>query len=378
MKPLRRHALLLLVTTILAVASLCPGCSKKPADADDGQGAASVPVELSSAGMAKRSSGDLAFRYRDLRVSWGELESFLKDKGVIYRPAPVAQPNAPQSDEVKTNGLTTREQKAAFFYLRGIIQQQALLAMAREAGTTVTEEDKLYFAKRWEEDNPGSKFDAYLSRFKAKPESRLDLSQDDMFLLLKFMDENLKNIKVPENELNDELSRVKLMRNALEDELAKSRKEFEQIPSMDGFQTDEGFKRLARELSDGIESDRGGVIDELMTRQEIAECNDGQPFLCNVGESSGLIETETSLRYIRVLKEIPGVRAGEPEKLEIAQILYAKREIEGLPSEEKIKKDLQNKHYNLWAIKAMSKSLYSNEFECPLFPNILTGWIDAK
>lgn len=378
MKPLRRHALLLLVTTILAVASLCPGCSKKPADTDDGQGAATVPVELSSAGMAKRSSGDLAFRYRDLRVSWGELESFLKDKGVIYRPAPIAQPNAPQPDEVKTNGLTTKEQKAAFFYLRGIIQQQALLAMAREAGTTVTEEDKLYFAKRWEEDNPGSKFEAYLSRFKAKPESRLDLSQDDMFLLLKFMDENLKNIKVPENELNDELSRVKLMRNALEDELAKSRKEFEQIPSMDGFQTDEGFKRLARELSDGIESDRGGVIDEPMTRQEIAECNDGQPFLCNVGESSGLIETETSLRYIRVLKEIPGVRAGEPEKLEIAQILYAKREIEGLPSEEKIKKDLQNKHYNLWAIKAMSNSLYSNDFECPIFPNILTGWIDAK
>lgn len=378
MKPLRRHALLLLVTTILAVASLCPGCSKKPADADDGQGTATAPVELSSAGMAKRSSGDLAFRYRDLRVSWGELESFLKDKGVIYRPAPIAQPNAPQSDEVKTNGLTTREQKAAFFYLRGIIQQQALLAMAREAGITVTEEDKLYFAKRWEEDNPGSKFDAYLSRFKAKPESRLDLSQDDMFLLLKFMDENLKNIKVPENELNDELSRVKLMRNALEDELAKSRKEFEQIPSMDGFQTDEGFKRLARELSDGIESDMGGVIDEPMTRQEIAECNDGQPFLCNVGESSGLIETETSLRYIRVLKEIPGVRAGEPEKLEIAQILYAKREIEGLPSEEKIKKDLQNKHYNLWAIKAMSNSLYSNDFECPIFPNILTGWIDAK
>ena len=337
-----------------------------------------MPVELSSAGMAKRSSGDLAFRYRDLRVSWGELESFLKDKGVIYRPAPIAQPNAPQPDEVKTNGLTTREQKAAFFYLRGIIQQQALLAMAREAGTTVTEEDKLYFAKRWEEDNPGSKFEAYLSRFKAKPESRLDLSQDDMFLLLKFMDVNLKNIKVPENELNDELSRVKLMRNAFEDELAESRKEFEQIPSMDGFQTDEGFKRLARELSDGIESDRGGVIDEPMTRQEIAECNDGQPFLCNVGESSGLIETETSLRYIRVLKEIPGVRAGEPEKLEIAQILYAKREIEGLPSEEKIKKDLQNKHYNLWAIKAMSKSLYSNEFECPLFPNILTGWVDAK
>ena len=376
MKPLHRHALLLLVTTILAVASLCPGCSKKPADKSDGQEAATVPVELSSAGMAKRSSGDLAFRYRDLRVSWGELEGFLKDKGVIYRPAPIAQPNSPRADEVKTNGLTTREQKAAFIYLRGIIQQQALLSMAREAGTTVTEEDKLYFAKNWEEDNPGARFDAYLSRFKAKPESRLDLSQDDMFLLLKFMDANLKNIKVPENELNDELSRVKLMRNALEDELAKSRREFEQIPSMDGFQTDEGFKRLARELSDGIESDNGGVIDELMTRQEIAECNDGQPFLCNVGESSDLIETETSLRYIRVLKEIPGVRAGEPERLEIAQILYAKREIEGLPSEEKIKKDLQNKHYNLWAIKAMSKSLYSNDFECPLFPNILTGWIE--
>ena len=89
-------------------------------------------------------------------------------------------------------------------------------------------------------------------------------------------------------------------------------------------QTEAGFKELAKEYSEGVESDWGGEIDYDFTREDLAEVNEIKEFSWKVGEVTPVLETASAFRIMRILRAIPPKTPGEPEKYRVAQILGGK------------------------------------------------------
>lgn len=324
-------------------------------------------LKLSQVGMAELASSDLAFRLDDVEVTWGELQDYFN---FTKRVLP-----GPQSEgEELTNGMDLAQQKAAKNQLTAVLRRMILLREAKKLNPTVTAEDRNAFAERWNEANPTRTLESYLAQFPQVVDSPLRLSRDDMFLVLKYMDSQQESMEIPEAELKRSLEQLGKIKATFAQQQAQDRTDFAKIASMDGFQTDEGFAKLAKDFSDGVESDNGGLIATPMTREEIAECNDGQPFEVAVGYSSELIETQTSLRYIRVLEEIAPERVGEASKLKIAQILLTKRELDGIPTEEELRKKMKYQLQEIYFTEKIREVLKTTKFECPLFPHLPQEW----
>ena len=118
--------------------------------------------------------------------------------------------------------------------------------------------------------------------------------------------------------------------------------------------------------------------DYINGKKEIAECNFDQPFTTELGETSPMIETPTSLRYVRVLEVIPPEQSGGDEQLKVAQILFTKRELDGIPTEAEMEQKLKYNYQDSYLAQKLNELLDKYEFTCPLFPNIRDEWPVAK
>ncbi len=332
---------------------------------------------LSKEGMASLRVDELALRLPEGDFTWAQIQEFLADTTAIYQDA--QRKGTAASATPLTNGLDSRQQQQARRAIRQLIRQRILLGEARKAGTIPGQDAFKTLSLRWEkQSNARISFEDYLKKFPLEAKSSLQMDRQDMLLLTSYLQQVLDQVEIPADMLEKNLVHLKELRKTLEEEQAKKLEDFKLIAQMDGFQSDEGFQLLARNFSEGTEASKGGVFDKPMTRQEIQDCNWGQPFACQKGETSGLIETPTSYRYIRVLEVYPAARAGEAETLKVAQILLAKRELEGLPTEAEIKEKMQYHFQEEWAMKKVADILRTSTFACPLFPNILEGWLPEE
>lgn len=363
-----RGFLVLCAISLFALQSLCMGDTPVPTEEKS--------ASTSQSGMVALNPGDIAFRLYDQKITLADFQQYLSKSRAYASAKTLVSQETGTVDEI-INGMDSAQQDVAKKLLTGIIRQQVLLHLAREAGITVTPEEKEAYAKRWLANNPGKDISVYYALFPQITTSPLQVSREDMFRLLKYTDTILADVEVPPAMIKEIQSQLETMKSQFEKSEAIRRKDFESYATMEGFNTDEGFAQLAKDYSDGVEKDNGGLISEPMTRKEIAECNDGQPFRTPVGQSSGLIETETSLRYIRVLEEIPSQMAGSPPKLKIAQILFAKRAMD-IPSMEDIIKDQKYQMQEKKMAENIITILRSDSFECPLYPNILDDMIPKK
>ncbi|MGN0866884.1 MAG: hypothetical protein ACI4SG_04320 [Oligosphaeraceae bacterium] len=368
---------------LLLLLAFVPGCSPSPVpgeeeasvslqDAGEPEAEIQEDSSLTATGMAILSGRDVALRLFDQEYTYSEILDYFQR----LQNAAVRNKNRSSQGDLPFEE-NTRQQKQCLQLLRGIIQQKVLLQEAREKCEPPTEADRHRLSLRWTETNPGKTLDDYLARFSESPVSSLQISRTDALLLLKYLDSHLADVQVPPEMVEDGKKRLQDLRNFFQQEMAKRLEEFKAIAKMDGFQTDEGFCLLAKNFSEGAESVQGGVFSTPMTRQEITDCNWGQPFTLVKGQSSGLIETPTSYRYIRVLEEYPPQQAGGEETLKVAQILLAKREPEGIPTEEELVKKMQKSFQEKWTLQHIAPILRSDAFDCPLFPLILEDWLPA-
>ena len=77
----------------------------------------------------------------------------------------------------------------------------------------------------------------------------------------------------------------------------------------------------AKEVSEGTESARGGELDYDFDRDELAQALELPSFDWKVGETTPLLESSSSYRIMRVLRELPAEKEGIKPKIRVAQIL---------------------------------------------------------
>lgn len=327
----------------------------------------SIVGMTSTEGMVELRGRDVALEMDDLKMTRDELLICLQQLQAIP-----PQDEKFASLQVRVNGLTEAQQGAVRRILYQLVRQQLLLRAARAAGMQVTEDDRQHILQFWNEQNPDQDIEEYLGQFPETATTPLSLSRNDMFLLFKWTEAQVAEVEVPEDAVQQALAQFQQIKDTFGFQVEEDRKNFAALAEEADLYTDEGFAKMAKEMSDGVEAERGGLIKEPMTRAEIAEANFDQPFTTPVGETSSLIETPTSLRYIRVLEEIPGTMPGEPPKLRIAQILYTKRVLDDLPTEEQIRQNFKYQMQEQLIHAKLQEELAPRfHFRCTLIPDLL-------
>ncbi|MBP5638646.1 MAG: hypothetical protein J6X55_04155 [Victivallales bacterium] len=325
---------------------------------------ASGDRECSREGMVELGGSEVALSMDGLVLTRDELLASLRQLNAI-----------PSQDEriveisVKTNGLTPAQQRSVRLALYHLVRQQLLLRAAKYDDTFVTEEDRQDFARRWRMQHPGMELPDG-----GDIQSPLKVSRNDKYLIYKWLEEGIDKVEVPEEYVERAKAQLKQLHDIFGKQADQERQAFMDLANNEDLYTDEGFARLAREHSDGVEAERGGLSAEPYTRSQIEAANFDQPFHTGVGETSPLIETPTSLRYIRVLEALPTTMPGEPTKYRIAQILYSKRAMDELPDEEAIRKDLKYQLQEQYIARLLIPIARKFHFECPMIPDLLNPY----
>ena len=332
--------------------------------------ALAAPALNRAGGMVELKGSDIALELDGVQMTRDSLLFHLRQLHAI----PEDSLNLEELKQVGqlVNGLNPQQQRAVCQAIYHLVRQQLLVHAAKDAGITVTDEDRRVFAQNWAENHPGEDVTEMLGKLKETADTPLSLTRNDVFLIYKWTEQKLAPIVPSDRQVQEVLARFRQISDTFGQQSAAEQREFAKLASRPEIHSDEGFAELAREYSDGMEADQGGLFPELMTRSEIAAANFDQPFTTPVGETSPMIETPTSLRYIRVLKEFPAAMPGEPPKLQVAQILYSKRVLDNLPTEEQIRTDLKYQLQQQYIHSILVNELAPKfHFRCPLIPNLL-------
>lgn len=236
---------------------------------------------------------------------------------------------------------------------RGLFLQEA-----KALGLTVTEENRKDYEHELEQILKLRKQDKeeYMRRFDV-PVSRLSrMSFDDTLLVIKLDKEKFKDLELTEQEkaicrqyLNTINNNVKKQNEQRHQALAKLAEDPE-------VKTDEGFAKNAKEVSEGTESARGGELDYDFDRDELAKALELPSFDWKVGETTPLLESSSSYRIMRVLRELPVEKEGDKPKIRVAQILIGKLATQPTDDETLRVKFLPNKKKNMLAAYAQELS----------------------
>ena len=248
--------------------------------------------------------------------------------------------------------------KALRLHLIQLASRGLFLQEAKALGLTVTEENRKDYEHELEQILKLRKQDKeeYMRRFDV-PVSRLSrMSLDDTLLVIKLDKEKFKDLALTEQEkavcrqyLNTINNNVKKQNEQRHQALAKLAEDPE-------VKTDEGFAKNAKEVSEGTESARGGELDYDFDRDELAQALELPSFDWKVGETTPLLESSSSYRIMRVLRELPVEKEGDKPKIRVAQILIGKLATQPTDDESLRVKFLPNKKKNLLAAYAQELS----------------------
>ena len=243
-------------------------------------------------------------------------------------------------------------------YLIQLASRGLFLQEAKALGLTVTEENKKDFEPELEQILKLRKQDKeeYMRRFDVTVSRLSKLSLDDTLLVIKLDKEKFKDLTLTDQEkavcrqyLNTINNNVKKQNDQRQQALAKLAEDPE-------VKTDEGFAKNAKEVSEGTESARGGELDYDFDRDELAQALELPSFDWKVGETTPLLESSSSYRIMRVLRELPVEKEGDKPKIRVAQILIGKLATQPTDDEALRVKFLPNKKKNMLAAYAQELS----------------------
>ena len=248
--------------------------------------------------------------------------------------------------------------KALRAHLIQLASRGLFLQEAKALGLTVTEENKKDYEHELEQILKLRKQDKeeYMRRFDVTVSRLSRMSLDDTLLVIKLDKEKFKDLALTEQEkavcrqyLNTINNNVKKQNEQRHQALAKLAEDPE-------IKTDEGFAKNAKEVSEGTESARGGELDYDFDRDELAEALELPSFDWKVGETTPLLESSSSYRIMRVLRELPVEKEGAKPKIRVAQILIGKLATQPTDDETLRVKFLPNKKKNMLAAYAQELS----------------------
>ncbi|MBR5024683.1 MAG: peptidylprolyl isomerase [Victivallales bacterium] len=248
--------------------------------------------------------------------------------------------------------------KALRAHLIQLASRGLFLQEAKALGLTVTEENRKDYEHELEQILKLRKQDKeeYMRRFDVTVSRLSRMSLDDTLLVIKLDKEKFKDLALTEQEkavcrqyLNTINNNVKKQNEQRHQALAKLAEDPE-------IKTDEGFAKNAKEVSEGTESARGGELDYDFDRDELAQALELPSFDWKVGETTPLLESSSSYRIMRVLRELPVEKEGAKPKIRVAQILIGKLATQPTDDETLRVKFLPNKKKNMLAAYAQELS----------------------
>ena len=283
--------------------------------------------------MAGLKKQDLALQVGDMSLTWEELQPLVKKSPITESEnAKIAEENYEQQVRALLRRLA----------IRGLLLQEV-----RARGLTVTEEEKQANLKELQQgltENPyGMTPENFLSKFSTSESTLLALTPDDAQKVVKFGHQLFALIKIEDTEIEQRRRRDQGLRNLLKKQNEQRRQQLKDLLEDPEIKTDEGFARIARRSSEGVEARQGGELKMPFTRKQLAEVNNLADFTIPPGQTSGIMETSTAFRIMRVLAEIPPEKEGEPPRLRVAQLLFMKFPEEDITAEETRNKILVEK-----------------------------------
>ena len=330
---MRKNILILLTLLVLQVAA------QEKAQPDSSMNKEEQGVDIAALAMFLKPTSAV-LRVGTMEVTWKELQPWFKQLQAKSQQTP---------QDVSQEDM----QKALRNHLVQLASRGLFLQEAKAMKLVVTEDDR----KNYEAELAsllkarGQSKTEYMRSFSPVTSTLSRLTFDDTLLLIKLDKYYLTSLNANIEKQND----------ARRDQVEALRKEPE-------ITTAEGFAKLAKAYSEGVEGDNGGELNYDFTRQELADNLDLEKFEWTVGETTPLLETDSCYRIIRVLRDVPPAKEGEPPRLRIAQILFAKLATEPTTDEYIRMKYLPNKKRAVlsdYAAKLSRKYPVSSVF----FPN---------
>ncbi|NMA42917.1 MAG: peptidylprolyl isomerase [Oligosphaeraceae bacterium] len=305
--------------------------------------------------MAYLRPTDAVLEVGDMRLTWQEFQPLARR---IMGQNQAGDPNI---------GIEQLQKTLQRIALRGLYLQEA-----RSRGIELSEEEKknqeANLAAGLQGNKQGLSKDEFIKQFSENESTLMTLNYADAQKVVKLGDEVFKDIDVSDNELKLMVAMEKSMQASFRKQNEARRKAVLELLQEPRARTDEGFAAIAREYSEGAEAGAGGKLDYKFLREDLAEVNQIKEFNVQLGETSGLLETDTAFRVMRVLEKIPAENPDEPERLIVAQWLFKK-------SEEKEDIDIPELRERLLlrkkqkAMEQFGESLQSKyPVKCPLFP----------
>ena len=276
-------------------------------------------------------SNSVVLEVGDKKLAWLDVYPFI---------SPVLRNNQKESDRSRT-------EKIIHDFFQSVAARGLLLSEAESMGITVNDEERKEFEadleKNLEGNDRGMTKEKFIASFNKKGSNMASLSFDDVLKLIKLDKIKFGDVAISDHELALYIRYLQAMNDAIKQKNDETKKHFASLLNIPDINTDDGFMNVAREYSEGRESDNGGVLDYDFTREDLAEINDLKSFDWKVGETTPVFETENDLRIMRILAAIPPEKKGEPEKYRVAQILHGKIALMDVKNKDAIRAEMLSK-----------------------------------
>ncbi|MBR4675234.1 MAG: peptidylprolyl isomerase [Victivallales bacterium] len=209
----------------------------------------------------------------------------------------------------------------------------------------------------------------YMASFEMVSPNLLNVSFDELINVMYLSEKLFENIQLTDEEIDLYIRYKKAVKQGIDGLNVERREAMQKLAQDPDLQTNEGFKKLAKEYSEGVEAEWGGELKYDFTREELAEVNEIKEFNWKVGDVTPMLETSSAYRIMKVLRSIPPETADAPEKLRVAQILCGKLgETENLKDKEAIREKLTPLKQKAAIDEYIYKMSLDYAVKTPLFP----------
>lgn len=306
--------------------------------------------------MAFMKPDTIVMRVGTMTLSWQELQPLTKQ---------FTQPNSNAPANDSTAVLRSLLQRMA---LRGLYLQEAIALDIRVSDEQRKANDEL-LEQGLRDNAKGITKDDIKKSFSTDHSTLTKLTENDAQRVVTYGNQFLAEITVSDDDITRQLMATKAVREALAKQNDVTRTQILELLKNPDSQTDEGFARLAKEHSEGIEAKNGGVMNYDFLPSELAKVNQLEHFDLKPGQTSGLLETPTAFRIMRVLSAVPPKNEGDPERFRVAQWLFRKLPEDDGTSREQIRAELLLAKQKL-AVAEIGKTLQKKyPVTCIFFPD---------